>query len=218
MVDDSRTFRHTMGDHLLEAGHDPLIAESGEVAIELATKHMPHAAIVDLIMPGIDGLETCRRLHQLSSTLPMLMLTASDDLAARAQGRATGAIEFLTKVPDLDLVVETVLDFVRRMTRGRPASTAAMPQVREQPREKRGLLDEVIKASGLARVLAEPAFARACHRAGVDPDRMTPPELCRALPQIERTLRMFVPPSDFNERASAISALAFPSRKKQGVP
>jgi CheY-like chemotaxis protein len=217
VVDDSLTFRHTMRDHLLEAGHEPLIAESGEIALAMTARQMPHAAIVDLIMPGIDGVETCRRLHQLSSTLPMLMLTASDDATARKQGRAAGATEFLTKVPDFELVVETVLDFVRRMTRGRPGSSARLPQVREEPRENR-LLDEVIAASGLARVLAEPAFARACHRAGVDPDRMTPPELCRALPQIERTLRMFVPAAEFTQRSSAISALAFPGGKKQGAP
>jgi hypothetical protein len=70
------------------------------------------------------------------------------------------------------------------------------------------LLDRVVAASGMSEVLGRASIERACQRAGVDPQTMSPAELGRALPDIERTLGFFLPPVQAAARLSAIAALA----------
>ena len=118
--------------------------------------------------------------------LPILMLTAREDAAARMQGRTAGASEFLVKGADFEAVVARVGDFLRRTT----------------------VFARVVAASGLARIIAEAAITRACARAGVDAERMTASDLARTLPEIERSLGMFLSAADRGPRFEAIAAIA----------
>lgn len=94
---------------------DVLGANSGEEAIELAAKEKPDIILLDVMMPGMDGFETCRRLKSDPETMhiPVVMVTALDQQADRVTGLEAGADDFLTKpVEDLALFAR-----VRSMTR-----------------------------------------------------------------------------------------------------
>ncbi len=94
---------------------DVLGAYSGEEAIELAAKEKPDIILLDVMMPGMDGFETCRRLKSDPETMhiPVVMVTALDQQADRVTGLEAGADDFLTKpVEDLALFAR-----VRSMTR-----------------------------------------------------------------------------------------------------
>ena len=207
LVDDSLTFRSTLGQRLRAFGHEAILASSGKEALTAADVRAPDAAIIDLVMPEFDGLETCRGFRRVFDvdTLPILMLTATDDLRARMQCRAAGATEFLVKVSEFDLVVTGVLDFIRRTTARRSWGNETPSSVRSK--DETGLLGDVIAACGLARVLAEPAVMRACKRADVDPESMMAADLVPVLPQLEKTLRLFLKPPELAERLEVIAQL-----------
>jgi DNA-binding response OmpR family regulator len=198
LIDDSLTFRCTLGDRLRREGYVVLLADSGEQGLEMLDR-VPDIVIVDLVMPGIDGIETTRRIRASAgcADVPILLLTARDDLPARMRGRVAGASEFLVKFEDFESVVASVRDFVRRATAA-PGSG------------KRGdgrVLARVVAASGLAHIIAEAAITRACARAGIDAEMMTEADLGRALPDIERAIGMFLDPSDRAARLGAIAAI-----------
>lgn len=65
LVDDEKKFLHTISDRFRLRGFEPLLASSGEEALEIARKHKIHAAVIDLHMPGMDGLVTIKRLKEL---------------------------------------------------------------------------------------------------------------------------------------------------------
>jgi DNA-binding response OmpR family regulator len=208
IVDDSLTFRNTLGDRLRRDGYDVLLAESWEEAVD-ALNREPDAVIVDLEMPGVDGVETCRRIRRATegTALPILMLTARDDLPARIRGRYAGADEFQVKGPDFAVVVAGVTDFLRRTTSGQgsgqgPADTSVFAKV--------------VAASGLAPIIAETAIVRACQRAGVEARAMSATDLLRALPDIERSLSMFLAPADRATRLEAVAAIVGRSAVRSG--
>lgn len=204
VVDDSVTFRSSLGDHLRRVGHDVMLAASGKQALGQVARNTPDAIVLDLVMPEMDGLETCRQIRILESKLPILMLTASDEIRARMDTRAAGANEFLVKGNDFDAVVAGVLDFIRRAAADhRPRSPSQGGSEQSGP----PLLAQVVAASGLSPVIAEAAIARACRRAGIDAQTMTQSDLERALPNIQRSLRTFLPPDAHASRLEALEAL-----------
>ena len=78
---------------------DVVTAHSGEQALTLIGKELPDVVLLDVMMPGMDGFEVCRRIKANPATayLPVVMLTALDQLADRVQGLEAGADDFLTK-------------------------------------------------------------------------------------------------------------------------
>lgn len=77
-------------------GHDITIAGDGLTALDLARHRPPDLILLDLMLPGMDGIEVCRRLRD-SSDLPILMLTARDGVADRVHGLDSGADDYLVK-------------------------------------------------------------------------------------------------------------------------
>jgi len=78
VVDDERQIRDLLGEFLEREGYEVLLSSAGEEAIELAERKIPHAILLDVKMPGIDGVETCRRLRADKQTrfIPVIMVTA----------------------------------------------------------------------------------------------------------------------------------------------
>jgi two-component system, sensor histidine kinase and response regulator len=99
VVDDSAVNRKLLAACLAETGHELIEAESGERALELAHAQHPDLVLLDVMMPGIDGFETTRRLKAAAGDgfLPIVLITALNDHASRLTGIATGADDFLTK-------------------------------------------------------------------------------------------------------------------------
>ncbi len=81
---------------LREAGFEALPAESGEEALDLAAVQRPEAAIIDLVLPDIDGVEVCRRLREWSE-MPIIVLSAVGEEEAKVRALAAGADDYVTK-------------------------------------------------------------------------------------------------------------------------
>ena len=81
---------------LREAGYEVITSETGEEALDRAAVRPPQAAIIDLMLPGIDGVEVCRRLREWSD-MPILVLSAVDDEAEKIRALRTGADDYVTK-------------------------------------------------------------------------------------------------------------------------
>jgi len=102
LVDDETTNRALLREALIADGHEILEAVSGEQALEVLEKHEVDAVLLDVVMGGMDGFETCRRIKQAENTLkvPVLLVTALDGRSDRLHGIEVGASDFLSKPID----------------------------------------------------------------------------------------------------------------------
>jgi DNA-binding response OmpR family regulator len=96
IVEDERNLCHLIRDNLKEQGYGVLLAFDGASALAMAKDTAPDLVILDIMLPGIDGLEVCRRLRQ-DSIVPILMLTARAEEIDRVLGLELGADDYLTK-------------------------------------------------------------------------------------------------------------------------
>ena len=99
VVDDEENIRMLVKFNLEKAGYEVLEASDGNKAIETAVNSTPDIVILDLMLPGIDGLEVCRHLkrHPRTAALPIIMLTAKSDEIDRVIGLELGADDYMTK-------------------------------------------------------------------------------------------------------------------------
>jgi two-component system response regulator MprA len=116
VVDDERALRTALRRALLRAGYEVLESETGEHAIALLSDRAVDATILDVLMPGIDGLEVCRRLRAAGDRTPILMLTARETIADRVAGLEAGADDYLTKPFALAELLARVKALLRRAT------------------------------------------------------------------------------------------------------
>lgn len=96
IVDDDARLRRLLVDFLEQSNWQTYEAADGIDALEAARLHHPSIIILDLIMPRLDGMETCRRLRQVSQ-VPIIMLTARDDEVDKLLGLELGADDYLVK-------------------------------------------------------------------------------------------------------------------------
>jgi len=94
-------------------GYDVRTARDGTEGLARAHERQPDLVVVDWMMPGMDGLEVCRRLRE-ESDIPILMLTARDETADRVQGLDNGADDYLVKPFELDELFARVRALLRR--------------------------------------------------------------------------------------------------------
>ena len=96
VVDDDLTVRDVVRRYLELAGHRVALSDNGEDALAWIAEHEPDLVVLDLMLPGIDGLEVCRRLRQ-TSAVPVVMLTALGEEENRIAGLQLGADDYVTK-------------------------------------------------------------------------------------------------------------------------
>jgi two-component system, OmpR family, response regulator MprA len=100
-------------------GYDVELAADGEEALErLAQNGEPDAVVLDILMPRMDGLEVCRRLRREGHRLPVLMLTARDEVENRVAGLDAGADDYVTKPFALEELLARLRALLRRTTSG----------------------------------------------------------------------------------------------------
>lgn len=99
IVDDSPTNVQILSDCLNQPDFQIVFAPNGERALEQAIHHRPELILLDVIMPGIDGFETCRRLKENPDTcnIPVIFMTALSDAENKVKGLSLGAIDYVTK-------------------------------------------------------------------------------------------------------------------------
>jgi DNA-binding NtrC family response regulator len=99
IVDDTAANLGILRDALEPEGYEILVATSGESALKVAGARKPDLILLDVVMPGMDGYETCRRLknEQQTCDIPVIFITARDDKESLLQGFAAGGVDYVTK-------------------------------------------------------------------------------------------------------------------------
>jgi DNA-binding response OmpR family regulator len=129
VVEDDLTVAEVVVDYLRHAGLEPRHAVDGHIALEMAATWPPDMVILDLMLPGVSGLEVCRRLREgrdAQVPLPVIMLTALGEESDRVLGLESGADDYVTKPfspRELTLRVQAVLRRARAA-----GAAAATPQ------------------------------------------------------------------------------------------
>ena len=120
VVDDERAVRESLRRALQLEGYDvDLAADGAEALRRLAIpQHEPDAVVLDVLMPGVDGLEVCRRLRRRGRTVPVLMLTARDEVESRVAGLDAGADDYVVKPFALEELLARLRALLRRTTNG----------------------------------------------------------------------------------------------------
>ena len=116
VIDDSNTIRRSAELFLRQAGYEVILAEDGFDALSKITDYEPQVIFVDIMMPRLDGYQTCALIKQnprLKST-PVIMLSSKDGVFDRARGRLAGSDRYLTKPFTKEGLIEAVSDFVKR--------------------------------------------------------------------------------------------------------
>ncbi len=114
IVDDDNHTTSALRRTLAYAGYQVSIAANGEGALSIVRMRPPDLVILDLMLPGIDGLEVCRRLRSAGDEIAVLMLTARDAVADRVAGFETGADDYLVKPFALEELLARVKALLRR--------------------------------------------------------------------------------------------------------
>lgn len=115
-VDDSVTYLEELGSQLRQEGYDVVLAKSGEEALELLSVQDVDCILLDLVMPGLSGQETCKRIKQSPDgrDIPLVILSARDDRDAMIEGMNAGADDYITKSADFDVVKARLRAQLRR--------------------------------------------------------------------------------------------------------
>jgi DNA-binding response OmpR family regulator len=116
VVDDEAAIAEAVRARLSSEGFRVVVATDGPQALELAETERPDLVVLDLMLPGMDGLEVCQRL-QRDRWVPVLMLTARTEEADKVAGFAVGADDYLTKPFSLRELAERVKAILRRVER-----------------------------------------------------------------------------------------------------
>ena len=115
VVDDERAVRESLRRALELEGYEIELAGDGNEALSrLESSEEPDAMILDVLMPGVDGLEVCRRIRGTGSKLPVLMLTARTEVEDRVAGLDAGADDYVTKPFALEELLARVRALLRR--------------------------------------------------------------------------------------------------------
>ena len=110
VIDDSNTIRRSAEMFLRAAGYEVILAEDGFDALAKISDHEPQVIFVDIMMPRLDGYQTCALIKQnpvLKST-PVIMLSSKDGVFDRARGRLAGSDRYLTKPFTKEALLEAV--------------------------------------------------------------------------------------------------------------
>ncbi|MBI2378149.1 MAG: response regulator [Deltaproteobacteria bacterium] len=115
-VDDSPTYLEELGEQLREEGYHVTLARSGVEALELLTERTVDCILLDLVMPGLSGQETCRRIKHAPEwrDIPLVMLTAREDRDAMIEGINAGADDYIAKSADFDVLKARLRAQLRR--------------------------------------------------------------------------------------------------------
>lgn len=116
VIDDSNTIRRSAEIFLAKAGCEIILAEDGFDALSKIADHRPDVIFVDIMMPRLDGYQTCTLIKKNGhfKNTPVIMLSSKDGLFDRARGRMVGSDEYLTK----PFTAESLLDAVGRHAGG----------------------------------------------------------------------------------------------------
>ena len=130
IVDDEAVVHELLTHYLEREGFRVFSVYSGSHVLDQSAFHKPDLILLDILLPGLDGLEICRRLRQERLYTPVIMLTAKDEEIDRILGLEIGADDYVTKPFNQRELLARVKNLLRRVRLN--ASTAAPPQQKRQ--------------------------------------------------------------------------------------
>jgi two-component system, OmpR family, response regulator MprA len=130
VVDDDRSLRDALRRALTLAGYDIELAESGQEGLTRIAASEPDAVVLDVGMPGIDGLDLCRRLRSAGNRVPVLMLTARESVEDRIDGLDAGADDYLAKPFDVGELKARLRALLRRAGEGTAPNELTFEELR----------------------------------------------------------------------------------------
>lgn len=121
VTDDDRAVREALERALQLAGYEVELASDGDSAIAAIDRRTPDAVVLDIMMPGLDGLAVTRRLRREGNRVPILLLTARDAVGDRVEGLDAGADDYLPKPFALEELLARLRALLRRALDKEPA-------------------------------------------------------------------------------------------------
>ncbi|HEY8204800.1 MAG TPA: response regulator transcription factor [Pyrinomonadaceae bacterium] len=121
IIEDDENISSALQEYFSRAGYNVRTAADGVAGVELAAKARPDAVVLDLMLPKMDGLAVCKELRQKTPQMPILMLTAKDDVVDKVLGLEMGADDYITKpfsLRELEARIKSVLRRARAGTTG----------------------------------------------------------------------------------------------------
>lgn len=132
VVDDEENIADTLRYNLIREGYEVLVAVNGKQALDISRQEKPDLVILDLMLPGMNGLDVCRHLRQFS-TVPILMLTAKEEEVDKILGLELGADDYMTKPFNLRELIARVRAMLRRMEMLQNVVTPTLPETVSKP-------------------------------------------------------------------------------------
>ena len=108
VVDDEPEVRQVLHEFLVSRGYDVTVAEDGVEALSILQTVKPDLVLLDVAMPGMDGVETLKRIVALNPALPVIMVTANADIGVTSKLLALGAVDYVPKPFDLEYLDQAV--------------------------------------------------------------------------------------------------------------
>jgi len=119
VIEDDQEILRLMQRALVFDGYKVLLADDGQLGLDIAQKENPVLIILDLMLPGMDGMEVCKRLRQFTKS-PIMMVTARDKISERVSGLDSGADDYLVKPFEIEELLARVRALLRRTVEDRP--------------------------------------------------------------------------------------------------
>jgi twitching motility two-component system response regulator PilG len=113
VIDDSNTIRRSAEIFLKQGGHQVVLAEDGFDALAKVSDHVPDLIFCDILMPRLDGYQTCAiiKRNEKFASVPVIMLSSKDGLFDKARGKMVGSQDYLTKPFTKDQLLQAVEQF-----------------------------------------------------------------------------------------------------------
>src|SRR2546422_5061353 len=121
VADDDRAVREALERALQLHGYEVALASDGDTALTAVDTRTPDAVVLDVMMPGLDGLDVTRRLRREGNRIPILLLTARDAIGDRVEGLDAGADDYLPKPFELEELLARLRALLRRTAQAEPA-------------------------------------------------------------------------------------------------
>lgn len=120
IVDDEQEVLEELAEVFSEYGYEIDTARGGEEALRKVQEKRPHVMLLDIRMPGMDGLEVLRRVREVAPTLGVIMVTAVNEEGLAKEAMNLGAFDYITKPIDLDYLRTSVVVKIIRMLDSEP--------------------------------------------------------------------------------------------------
>src|SRR3954447_13143101 len=131
VVEDDENISSAIGEYFTRAGYSVRTAQDGLAGVQAALQDHPDAVVLDLMLPKMDGLAVCRELREKAPYIPILMLTAKDDVVDKVLGLEMGADDYITKPFSLRELEARIKSVLRRMrTSARTEASEDAPIIR----------------------------------------------------------------------------------------